>query len=79
MLTYQQSFYVAVSTRLPVRDKIRGSIPSRSKKFSVLHNVQTGSGAQPASHSVGTEGSCAGGKAAREWNWPPVMSIYWRY
>jgi hypothetical protein len=32
--------------------------------FSLHHRVQTGSGAHPASYSVGTSGSFPGGKAA---------------
>jgi hypothetical protein len=31
-----------------------GSIPSRGKRFSLLHNIQTGSGAHQASCPVGT-------------------------
>jgi hypothetical protein len=34
-----------------------GSVPSRRKRFSVLHNIQTGSGAHHASYPVGTGGS----------------------
>jgi len=33
--------------------------------FSLLHLVQTGFGAHPASHPMGTTGSFPGGKAAR--------------
>jgi len=65
--TYQQGFYVAVTTRLSVRDiGIVVPFQADTKKFSVLHNVQTGSVAHPASHSLGAEGSYAGRKAARE-------------
>jgi hypothetical protein len=32
--------------------------------FSLHHHVQNGSGAQPASHCMGTRGSFPGGKAA---------------
>jgi hypothetical protein len=46
-----------------------GSIPGRDKKFSLLHSVQTGSGAHLASHPVGTGGSLPWGKAAGAWNW----------
>jgi hypothetical protein len=35
--------------------------------------IQTGSGAQPASCTMGT-GSFLGGKAARAWHWPPTPS-----
>jgi hypothetical protein len=34
----------------------RGLIPSRGKRFSLLHSVQTGSGAHPASYPMGTAG-----------------------
>jgi hypothetical protein len=40
----------------------RGSIPRRGTYFSLLHNVQTGSGAHPASYSMGTEVSFSGVK-----------------
>jgi hypothetical protein len=41
----------------------RGSIPGRGKRFSLLHSVQTGSGAHPASYPMGTAGDFPGGKA----------------
>jgi hypothetical protein len=44
------------------RPRGRGSSPGRVKNF--LHVVQTGSGADPASYSMGTGGSFPGGKAA---------------
>jgi hypothetical protein len=40
----------------------RGSITRRGKRFSLLHSVQTGSEAYPASYPVGTEGSSPGVK-----------------
>jgi hypothetical protein len=40
-----------------------GSIPS-SARFSLLHSVQTDSGAHPASYPTGTGDSFPGGKAA---------------
>jgi hypothetical protein len=43
-----------------------GSIPGRVKIFSLLHSVQTSSGAHPASHPMGTEGSFSEGKAAKK-------------
>lgn len=36
------------------RQRTRGSIPDKGKRFSPLRNVQTGSGANSASFSVGT-------------------------
>jgi hypothetical protein len=40
------------------------------QEFSLPHVVQTGSGAHPASYSMGTEGSFLGGQAAGAWSWP---------
>jgi hypothetical protein len=44
----------------------QGSIPGRGKRVLLLHSIQTGSGAHPASYLMGAEGSFSGGKAARE-------------
>jgi hypothetical protein len=41
----------------------RGSIPGRGKGFSPILCVQTGSGAHPASCTMGTGGPFPGGKA----------------
>jgi hypothetical protein len=41
----------------------RGSIPTKTEDFSSNLCVQTGSGAHPASYTVGTGGSFPGGKA----------------
>jgi hypothetical protein len=41
----------------------RSSSPGRVKNCSLLHSVQTGSGAHPASYPMGTGGSFPGGKA----------------
>jgi len=40
-----------------------GNVPLR-------HHVDTGSGAHPASYTMGTGGSLARGKAAEAWSWP---------
>jgi hypothetical protein len=42
----------------------RGSNPGREKDFSLPHNVQNGSGAQPVLYPLGDGGSFPGGKAA---------------
>jgi hypothetical protein len=42
----------------------RGSIPGMGNRFFSTLSVQIGSGAHPATYSVGTEGSFGGGKAA---------------
>jgi hypothetical protein len=41
----------------------RGSIPTEAEDFSSTLCVQTGSGAHPASYTLGTGGSFPGGKA----------------
>jgi hypothetical protein len=50
----------------------RGSgirFPKGAGDFSLLHRVQTGSGAHPASYPLGKTGSFPGGKAAGTWSW----------
>jgi hypothetical protein len=44
------------------------------QEFSLLHVVQTGSGANPVSYPMGAGGSFRGGKAAWAWNWPLTSS-----
>jgi len=44
--------------------------PAGAGNFSLHYRVQTGSGAHPASHPVGTRGSFPGGKAVCAWSWP---------
>jgi hypothetical protein len=38
----------------------RGSIPDAARHFSLFHSVQIGSGAHPASYTMGTGGEAAG-------------------
>jgi hypothetical protein len=45
---------VAVGTAGRPRNR---SIPGRGKRFSLIHSVQTGCGAHPASYTMGTRGS----------------------
>jgi hypothetical protein len=52
----------------------RVRFPAGAGDFSLHHRVQDGSGAHPASYSMGTRGSFPGGKAAGAWSWP-VTSI----
>jgi hypothetical protein len=40
------------------------------QEFSLLHVIQTGSGAHPASYPIGMGGSFPGGKEAGVWSWP---------
>jgi hypothetical protein len=44
----------------------RDSIPSRGKRFSLLHSVQTGCGAHRPSYPLSTGGSFPRGRAARD-------------
>jgi len=52
------------------------SIPSRAGHASLPQNVQTCSGAHPASYTIGTA-FFPGGKAARAWRWPLTSIKYW--
>jgi hypothetical protein len=49
--------------------------PTQATCFSLLHRIQTGSGAQPASCLVGTGPSSSGGKAAGDRGWP--LAFIW--
>ena len=63
------SFYLV--TGLPSEQpRNRYSVPRRSKRFSLFQNVQTGSGANPSSYSVGTTSYFYGGKEGGEGNRP---------
>jgi hypothetical protein len=53
-----------VSVGTATRLQAGGSTPGIGKRFFLLHNVQTGSDAHPAAHTMGTRGSFPGGKAA---------------
>jgi hypothetical protein len=46
----------------------------RAGNFFPHHRVQTGSGAHPASYSMGTKASFPGGKSAGAWSWPLTSS-----
>jgi hypothetical protein len=43
--------------------------------FSLLHVIQTGSGAHPASYPMGTGTSFPGGKADEGWSWPHLQLV----
>jgi hypothetical protein len=59
---------VGIATSLKLDDL--DSIPGKVTDFSVIHNVQNGSGNHPASYPMGTWGSVSGDKAAGAWSWP---------
>jgi hypothetical protein len=48
----------------------RVRFPAGTGNFCLLHRVQNGSEAHPASYPVGTRGSLPGDKAFGEWSWP---------
>jgi hypothetical protein len=54
-----QDISVGIATRLwAVPPRNQGSFPDKDKRFfSLLHDVQTGSGVHPASYTVGTRAS----------------------
>jgi len=45
-------------------------IQAGAGNFCLRHRVQTGSGAHPASYSMGNRGYFPEGKAAEAWSWP---------
>jgi hypothetical protein len=51
--------------RVVARLQAGGSIPAKCRDSSVLHSVQTGSGAHPASYPMGTEHSSPGLKRSK--------------
>jgi hypothetical protein len=60
---------IALGYELDDRDS-RVRFPAGAGNFSLHHRVQNGSGAHPASHTLGTRGAFPGGKAAGAWSWP---------
>jgi hypothetical protein len=60
-------YYYILSTGLWVRTQPQTFLDDMK---TLHHRVQNGSGAHPASCTMGTRGSFLGGKAAGAWNWP---------
>jgi hypothetical protein len=60
----KRAVWVAVGIGVATGWMARVRFPARERDFSLLHSIQTGSGALPASYAMGTEGFCLGGKAA---------------
>jgi hypothetical protein len=50
---------------MPTDWKTEVRFPEGAKDFSIIHSVQTGSEANPASYSMGTKGSVPGVKQSR--------------
>jgi hypothetical protein len=61
--SYDSSFGIATVYKIGGRG-IGVRFPASARDFSLLHSVQTGSGAHPASYTMGTRGCFPGGKAA---------------
>jgi hypothetical protein len=61
---------VCIATAYGLDDRGVGVRVLVESEFSLLHIVQTGSGAPPTSYSMGTGCSLHGGKAAGAWRWP---------
>ena len=59
------------------RPRNRSSIPRESTICSLLRNTQTGTGTDPASHSMGSGGTYLGVKSAGAWSFP-LTSIKYR-
>jgi hypothetical protein len=72
-IAWFRSYWGEVSTALGYGLDDKGSrvqFPAGAGNFSLHHRVQNGSGAHPATYSMGTGGSLPGGKAAGAWSWP---------
>ena len=58
-------------------------VTAQKRYFSLLHDVQNGSGAQPTSYSMGNVGPFIGAKAAGARGWTPISNAKvkneWRY
>jgi hypothetical protein len=67
--TTDSSVGIALGYRLNNRGS-RIPFPAGAGNFSLHHRVQNGSGAHPASYTMGIWGSFSAGKAAGEWSWP---------
>jgi hypothetical protein len=73
LISVKKSRYssVGIATGYGLDDQCSGvRCPAGAEKFSLLHRVQTGSGARPTSYPMGTGVSFPGGKAAEAWSWP---------
>jgi hypothetical protein len=64
IITMSWDSAVGIATAYGLDDRGVGVRVPVGSEFSLLHIVQTDSGAYPASHPMGTEDSFTGGKAA---------------
>jgi hypothetical protein len=65
---------VGIATAFKLDERGVGVRVLVGSEFSLLHIVQTGSGAHPASYPMGTGDSFPGGKATGEWSWPLISN-----
>jgi hypothetical protein len=65
---------ICIATAYGLDDQGVGVWVPVGSEFSLLHNMQTGSGAHPASYPMDTWGSFPGGKVAGVWSWPLTSS-----
>jgi hypothetical protein len=74
-------WYKASEFLRPYGRSVKASTPTGiflwAGDFSLLHRVQTVSGVDPASYSIGIGGSFHGSKVTGAWSWP--LTIYTRY
>jgi len=69
---------VGIATGYRLVDRMIGArFPAESGNISLLHRVQIGTAAHPASYPISTRGSFPGDKAAGTWSWP-LTPMYWR-
>jgi hypothetical protein len=71
---YIISYHYFVFELSRYRDALQAGGPGfdsqQGQNCSLLHSVQTDSGAHPASYTIGIGGSFPAGKAAGAWRWP---------
>jgi hypothetical protein len=63
---------VSIVTRLRLDNWSSNPCGGNGGTFSLRHRVHTGSEAHPAFYTMGTAGSCPGGKAAGAWILPLI-------
>jgi hypothetical protein len=75
IISYSCDSSVGVVTGYGMDDRMVGvRFLAVAGNFSIHHRVQTGSGAQPASYTMGSGSSFPGSKAAGAWNWPFIST-----
>jgi hypothetical protein len=65
---------VGIATGYELEDGGVGVRVPVEEEFSLLHDVETGSGVHPASYTMETGGAFPGSKVAGEWSWPLISN-----